>query len=218
MILAELSMTAPSQTSPTRGSISKGILRQIIPYFFAVLGLYLCSFPDSYYEVAPWSNRLYQIGQMIFPANPLYGRFWPGIGAQMLCAAILYSPSMRTALSHRYLLWLGALSFPLYLLHGPFLRSLMTYMIFLPSWWNGSPSPIPVPGTPMIAIMLPIFFAILLVVVKLWAVHVEPYFGVMTDRFERFAHSWGKGGAAGGASSSLGYQNGHALPLHRDKK
>jgi hypothetical protein len=219
MILAELSMTATAQSSPK----SKITVRQIIPYIFAVLGLYLCSFPDSYYEVAPWSNQLYQIGQMIFPANALYGRFWPGVGAQMLSAAILYSPSMRSALSHRYLLWLGSLSFPLYLVHGTLIRSLMTYMIFLPSSLtfepeireDGSESRIPVPGKLIIAVMLPIFSVILLVVVKLWAVHVEPYFGVMTDRFERFAHSWGKGGAG---SSSLGLQNGHILPSHRDKR
>jgi hypothetical protein len=217
MILAELSMTTTQFASKSN---LKWTVKQIVPYFFAVLGLYLCSFPDSYYEIAPWSNQLYHIGQVIFPPNPLYGRFWPGIGAQILCGAILYSPSMRAALSNRFLLWLGGLSFPLYLLHGPLLRSVMTYMVFLPASLtfqpeileDGTESLIPVPGTLMISVMLPIFFVILMVVVKLWAMHVEPYFGVMTDNFERFARTWGKGGIV----SSV--QNGHMLPCHRDKR
>lgn len=195
MMLAEISMDMPPEV------ISKGRkripLREIFSYFLVVLGLYLCSFPDSFYETAPWSTRLWKIGQVIFPSGALYGRFWPGIGAQLLCFGILNSPSMRKALSHRWLMWLGGMSFPLYLLHGPLLRSLMTYMVFLIPSFTFTPedanSLIPVPNTLVLCITLPVFFIIMLILVKLWALHVEPWFGVWTDAFEKFARSWGQG-------------------------
>ncbi|QKX62982.1 uncharacterized protein TRUGW13939_10150 [Talaromyces rugulosus] len=202
MMLAELSMDTPSEPIPRTKSRIRLPIRESGPYIIAALGLYLCSFPDSSYEMAAWSTRLWKIGQVIFPSNAQYGRFWPGIGAQMLTFAILHSPSMRRALSHPWLMWIGGLSFPLYLLHGPLIRSLMTYMVFLiPSITftpdrleNGSPDPnslIPIPNTFVLCLTLPVFFAILLVLSKLWAIHVDPWFGVWTDAFEQFARSWG---------------------------
>lgn len=224
MILAELSMDTSSEPIPKMKSRMRIPIREIIPYIGVALGLYLCSFPDSFYETADWSTQLWKIGQVIFPSNALHGRFWPGIGAQMLSLSILYSPSMRRALSHRWLLWIGGLSFPLYLLHGPLIRSLMTYMVFLiPSFMftpdllrNGSPDPnslIPIPNTLVLCVIMPVFFAILLVVSKLWAIHVEPWFGVWTDAFEKFAHSWGNGQAR-----SVPWKKGNGiLPLHGGK-
>lgn len=204
MILAELSMNTPSEPIPRTKSKMRIPVREIITYSAAALGLYLCSFPDSFYETAAWSTRLWKIGKVIFPHEAMPGRFWPGIGAQMLSAAILYSPSMRRALSHRWLLWIGGLSFPLYLLHGPLIRSLMTYMVFLiPSFTftpdllaNGNPDPnalIPAPNAFVLWVTVPVFLVITIVLSKLWAVHVEPWFGVWTDAFERFARSWGNG-------------------------
>jgi peptidoglycan/LPS O-acetylase OafA/YrhL len=197
MILAELSFMRQSMPK------SKSTLANLLPYLLAILGLYLMSFPDSFYEQAAWSRRLWQIGLVIFPANPLFGRFYAGIGAQILCLAILLSPSMRNVLSNRYLLWLGSMSYPLYLLHGPLLRSVMTYMLFLPASLtfkpdlleDGTPDPeslIPAPGCLTLFLLLPIFFVFLLAVVRLWAVKVEPYFGAATASFERFARTWGR--------------------------
>ncbi|KAL1969620.1 hypothetical protein VTN77DRAFT_8173 [Rasamsonia byssochlamydoides] len=214
MILAELSLIPRSKPKST--------IANVIPYLFAILGLYLCSFPDSFYEQAAWSRQLWQIGLVIFPPNPMFGRFWTGIGAQILCFSILFSPSMRNALSNRYLLWLGGISYPLYLLHGPLMRSVMAYMLFLPASLtfkpdlleDGTPDPeslIPVPSRLTLCLILPFFFAFLLVVVRLWAVKVEPYFGTATDAFERFARTWGK------ESSNSGKQNGSVLPTFASK-
>ncbi|KAL1969616.1 hypothetical protein VTN77DRAFT_8169 [Rasamsonia byssochlamydoides] len=42
MILAELSLIPRSKPKST--------IANVIPYLFAILGLYLCSFPDSFYN------------------------------------------------------------------------------------------------------------------------------------------------------------------------
>lgn len=208
--MAELSFPHPPEP--------KSLVAQVLPYPFAVLGLYLCSFPDQFYEQVPWSRQLWQIGLAIFPTNANFGRFWAGIGAQILCFAVLFSPSMRRALSNRYLLWLGGVSFPLYLLHGPLMRSVMAYMLFgyaaltfqPATLEDGTPDPeslIPIPSLLALWIVLPIFFAFLLLVVKAWSVKVEPYFGTATNLLESFARGWGKGILSGSPT-----QNGGLLP------
>ncbi|KAL1998898.1 hypothetical protein VTN02DRAFT_5402 [Thermoascus thermophilus] len=199
MILAELSVPHPPEP--------RSLLGRVLPYPLAVLGLYLCSFPDQYQQQAAWSRQLWQIGLVIFPQNASMGRFYAGLGAQILCASVLHSPSLRRALSHRALLWLGGVSFPLYLLHGPLMRSVMTYLLFgraalsfTPATLeDGSPDPdslIPVPGFATLCLLLPVFFAFLLVVVRWWSVRVEPSFGAATDRLESFAGSWGLSGGS----------------------
>lgn len=210
MIMAELSVPNPPEP--------RSFLGRVLPYPFAVLGLYLCSFPDQYYEQVAWSRQLWQIGLAIFPQNISMGRYFAGLGAQILCFSVLHSPSMRHALSNRYLLWLGGISFPLYLLHGPLMRSVMTYLLFgraaltfqPATLEDGTPDPeslIPVPSFFTLWLLLPIFFTFLLVVVKWWSVRVEPYFGTATNQLENFARSWGKGGLSGSPM-----QNGGLLP------
>lgn len=52
-----------------------------------------------------------------------YGEYWETAGAAMILAAILYCPHVRRALEVGVLRWLGAISFPLYLLHWPIIFS-----------------------------------------------------------------------------------------------
>lgn len=195
MILAELSMIS---TPKPQFVVSKAL-----PYALVVLGLYLCSFPSEYYDQTPWSAQLAAIGRVIFPAAGDMGRFWAGIGAQIVCLGVFLSPSLRSFFSQPYLLSLGSLSYPLYLLHGPLMRSLLTYMLYLPGavFWqpvllpDGLPDPeayIPDPSLLRLCLTIPVFALILLLIVRWWAAHVEPRLGAATDSLEVFARSWGK--------------------------
>ncbi|EEH39894.1 hypothetical protein PAAG_02083 [Paracoccidioides lutzii Pb01] len=198
MILAELSFhTLPHLTYKSAN---------ILPYPFAILGLYLCSYPDQYAEQARWSRQLMHLGMRIFPPGASFGRFWSGLGAQLLCLAIVCSPAMRGALSRPYLLWLGRLSYPIYLLHGTLIRTCLTWLTFGPSvlMWtsNGesyqdgmldAPPLIPEPTKGILVVALPVFFAVLLAIANAWAVKVEPVFERLAAAFERFARTWGKG-------------------------
>jgi hypothetical protein len=193
MILAELSFIPFPNQRP--------IINRILPYLFAIIGLYLCSFPSEYYHQKQWTRQLWYIGWKIFPPGAIFGRFYAGIGAQILCFSVLFSPPMRTLLSNRYLQWLGGISYPLYLLHGPLMRSVMTYMLFWPASWifepglrpDGTPDPeslMPVPNFWVLCVVLPLFLVALLLIVNLWAIKVEPHLGAAADRFENFARTW----------------------------
>ena len=57
-------------------------------------------------------------------------RFIVGFGAIFLITAILFSPSIRHFLSNRTFVFLGSISFPLYLLHGTFIRLPLAWAFF----------------------------------------------------------------------------------------
>ena len=199
MILAEMSFhKASSSTSSKLGPLLKAL-----PYTLVALGLYLCSYPDQYSEQTAWSAQLTHIGQSIFPKDCNISRYFASVGAQMVCLGVMLSSSMQQILSRPISLWLGTVSFPLYLLHGPLMRSVLVYLLYFPMSIgfkptmraDGSPEPesyIPTPNSIRLGITLAIFFAFLLYVVRLWAIHVEPKMGAATDAFERFSRSWGK--------------------------
>ncbi|KAK2782638.1 hypothetical protein FQN53_009654 [Emmonsiellopsis sp. PD_33] len=219
MILAELSFLPPPNT--------KSKTANILPYLLAILGLYLCSYPDQFAEQARWSRQLMYIGTLIFPQRAPLGRYWPGLGAQLLCLAIVRSPSMRHALSKPYLTWLGWVSYPVYLLHGTIIRTFMTWLTFGPmalisasQHESGNdqlpaepPSLIPEPSKLTIIFTLPVFFFILLAVATAWAAKVDPLFEKVAATIERFARTWGKKGVnSGGYGSPPRKPNGSILP------
>lgn len=171
----------------------------ILPWVAAILGLYLMSYPDRDHEFRPWSWQLTQIGQMIFPHDSHVIGFWPAIGAQVFCFAIFFSPTMKQALSAKPLLYMGTISFPLYLIHGPMMRSILAWMAYGPMWlsWKpgpsdsgadpGSPYDVPNVNPALFVFILPIFWSILWTVVHYWTVKVEPYFGKATKALEKWA-------------------------------
>jgi len=208
MMLAELTMC---QMPPMEHPVVK-----CVPFLSAFLGLFLMSFPTEYYDWASWSRFLHHLGSSLFPSWAELDRAWPGIGAQILCYSICVSPPLRQALSHRYLLWLGSVSYSLYLLHGPLMRSVLTWLVYGPmtmDWvpmvdedvvWT-STEYVPTPRPLALLLILPAFWAFLLFMVHLWSVKVEPKFALATKWMEDLAL---------GNSSGVGLSKA-LLPVHR---
>lgn len=197
-MLAELSFHSGQRSA----SLKPRALFRIIPYGLVVLGFYLCSFPDQYAEQTAWSSQLAHIGDAIFPKGSNMSRYFASIGAQMVCLGVMFSPTLRQILSNRVLLWLGSISFPLYLLHGPLMRSVLVSLLYLPMSFgfepalqaDGTPDPasyIPTPNIFRLGVILVLFFSFLLYIVRLWTIHVEPKMGAATYSLERFSRSWG---------------------------
>ncbi len=160
----------------------------------AIGALVLMSFPSEFHTWAPWCNFLLRWFNKVSPQNAELSRFWPTIGAQLLCLTIVLSPHMRRALSHKYLLWLGKISFPLYLLHGSFMRSLLSWLLFSGSKLTemeerqGDQTYIvmryPLPGYTTFFFAMPVFFGALFFTAHVWATKLEPQFGVITKKAE----------------------------------
>jgi peptidoglycan/LPS O-acetylase OafA/YrhL len=216
MIMAEMSFYNLSALRPR-------ILFKILPYGLVTLGLYICSYPDEYANQTAWSSQLESLAETIFPKDANVSRYYASLGAQMVCSGVILSPFLRRILSHPVLLWLGSISFPLYLIHGPLMRSVLVYLVYLPMSIGFKPnlrpdgtfdpeSYIPTPNPFRLGVILVIFFAFLLYVVQQWTIYVEPKMAALTDAFERFSRSWGKNGMWAIRN------NGALLPLNSAKE
>lgn len=199
MILAELSALLPS-CRPSR-------LFSTVSYLLATIGLYLCSYPRRNAHYTLWSRTLMQLGSGIFPTFANDYRYWQGLGAQILCAAILLSPSMQRALSSKYLTSLGRLSFPIYMLHGTLMRTVLAWGLSAHGTWSSTlqtvssirpafdPS-ICLLGSLMIVVLISSFLGFLLVIANIWSNKIEPYFDKLTTVLYGFAQSWGRRNAS----------------------
>ena len=173
------------------------LLSSYSPYFappLVLAALVLMSFPSQFHNHAPWSNILFQWHNKIAPEGAEVQRFLPSLGAQLLIFTAVLSPHLRRILSHRYFLWLGKISFPLYLLHGTMMRTVLAWLMFARSQLvetqevRGEQTYIlmkyPIPGYTMFFISLPVFFVVLFSLTHVWTQKVEPYFGIITKTAE----------------------------------
>jgi len=64
-------------------------------------------------------------------------RFYGMAGASLVVLAVVMSAPLRQLFSLPPLVWLGSLSFSLYLLHGPLLRSVLAWIVYgMPTLWD----------------------------------------------------------------------------------
>lgn len=110
--------------------------RPIVSHFFSVLciivGLFLDSVPEAHAEWVPWSRQLQEVLAVILPGpQPDFARFGTGLGLEFLTLGILLSPGvLQRGLASKFLLFFGRMSFAVYLLHGPLLRTTLVWMLF----------------------------------------------------------------------------------------
>lgn len=187
-LLCELSM----EPVISKFSTSRSTIRRALPFSIAIVGWYLISYSGDHTEWARWSNSLLQIGLNIFPEGSKIIGYWDLTGVLLLISAIILSSTLQRVLSHPAFLWLGAISFPVYLLHGPILRSFLNWILFAftqPEWYEEkvedeagvtiSPR-LPIPSLWKFIFAIPIFFAVVLFSAKLWILHVEPWCAQVT--------------------------------------
>lgn len=181
--LAELSLHPAVVNIASRRSPAS----QALPILAVLLGFFFCSYPSKHAEWRPWSFRVLRLGEAIFPRGAELPRFWPTVGAQIVTVGVVFSSWMQALLSYPTLLWLGSISFPVYLLHGPLLRSVLVWMLFAfttPTLYEVRTEDGTVvrtfeelPNPPMwrFAVALPAFFAVLLYAAHWWTEKIEPW-------------------------------------------
>jgi peptidoglycan/LPS O-acetylase OafA/YrhL len=184
VLLAESSMTALATTL-----ISGRRIFRLLPYLILILGWYCISFPNRNQKRMPWSGHMLDFGLAVFPPGADVHAFYSHIGASLIITAITFSGSMQRFFNLRVFQWLGARSFPIYLVHGPILRSVLNWILF-----HGSPTVnweekdeegnvlavhelFPIPPLSRFMWAVPIFLVIVFVLADLWLKFVEPKCG-----------------------------------------
>lgn len=159
-----------------------------------LLGMFFCSYPEEKPEWAAWSRNMTRFGHLFFPKGVEYARYYPGVGSNILTLGVMYNDTAKKLLSNRFFLFLGKNSFPIYLLHAPLIRTVLTWALFgfcsrpdngkdqngnqLPPGW------LPVASTWVVLVVVPLFYIFLYRVANLWSNHVDPFCGKVTQWFE----------------------------------
>ncbi|KAH0548048.1 hypothetical protein GP486_008211 [Trichoglossum hirsutum] len=222
ILLAEL-----SQHPITHRLSSHSSYGSIPPILLFLSGLYCCSFPEHHPDWSPWFFPLYEFGAKHFPAGAEISRNWNLVGAHLVIVGVVFSQHLMRALSHPIFLFLGGISFPLYLLQGPTIRSVLSWVLF------GFASPVtleealeggdvliksvrPIPSTWIVCVVLVFYFGFLFWVSNLWSTYVDPYFAWVTQQMEVYVFFRNREGTsvAGHHKREDGVMglNGHVLP------
>jgi peptidoglycan/LPS O-acetylase OafA/YrhL len=163
--------------------------RFLVPVLF-MTGWFFLSFPSREPQWSPWFNFLTIDLIGIFPTGvAVFNLFRQSIyiGISMILMAILLSSTFQKILCFRPLLWLGELSLPIYLVHGPLLRSVFCWMVYsfttYPEYIEEinedgnivqSIVLLAQPSPTRLAIALPCYLLITLYTASLWNRIVEP--------------------------------------------
>jgi hypothetical protein len=175
------------------------IVHKAITITLLIIGLFLLSFPNSHPEWAPWFNPIVEFGKVWYPEGSNQFSITLYAGVFFILGSIMLSTSFQWFLVRPVFLWLGKISFPLYLLHGPLLRSFLCWILYAGEYPkfaeqatpSGSIARVPVnldlPSGTRLAVCLPIFFAVVLFLSHMWTEKVEPIFASVTKFIEDYA-------------------------------
>ncbi|MCJ1308806.1 hypothetical protein MMC25_002461 [Agyrium rufum] len=195
LFLAEVSLDPMIQDF----AASRRYIISVLSTLCIIAGLYCNSYPEEKAEWAQWSRHMIKFGGYIFPKNSEFARFYPGVGSDLLCLGIMFNATAKKILSHSYLCWLGKMSFAIYLLHAPLIRTLLTVMLYGVKSRPNSPGKnaeghdIPRPWIPhvnnaAVFILVPLFYVLLYRIAAYWQVYVDPWCGRATNWLEEMMY------------------------------
>lgn len=197
IVLAEFSLSdVPAKLAQSRWCI-------FLAGWLWKVSLVLMSVPYDFADGSAWSKGLTYFARQYFPhaASNEIPRAWGSIGAVMLVVGIILSPHARRLLSTGPLMWLGKISFPVFLLHPLFMQTIMPIFAFSQDQKyeiTAVPGPLDTNGMPPaeqtyrfkqrgnIALFAAISITIMCTcgAAHIWTTKVEPFFGKVTAMCE----------------------------------
>jgi len=144
-LLADLSLVLEANNSMSTKRIcrqGRRFLRVVWPIGLFIVALFCASYPDHGEERMAWSHFLTRIAVAVFPNSITPGsaffltvsgysfRVYALTAAILLVFSLLFSPPLRHLFSHPVLVFLGSISFPVYLLHATMIRAVLVRIIY----------------------------------------------------------------------------------------
>lgn len=151
------------------------------PTLLLAAGLVTAGYPEDHTDWTAWSFFLQNLGETLFRDVPELSRKWGSVGGSFIILGVMYLPAVQYALSHRFLVWMGKVSFSVFLIHSFLIRSVLCWMLFWNSEapeWEEEDGTVMVGGLPHVrgfrcAIIIAIFFTIVYYMAHLWTLYVE---------------------------------------------
>ncbi|KAH8892348.1 hypothetical protein GQ53DRAFT_746212 [Thozetella sp. PMI_491] len=172
--------------------VGHGRLCRMLSTVLIFFGLVLMSYPEDKAEWMAWSRAIHDLLVPILPTNADIPRFASGLGLQLVTLGLQFTPWTRELLSNRYFIWLGKQSFAVYLLHGLFIRTVLTWMLYGLTYppdvqndqgeWVHGPTPL-FPGMARFYVSFVIWIPLLYGAANLWTTYVDPWCARVTELF-----------------------------------
>jgi len=188
MFLADMSNHPPIQSF----FMTRRWIGHLLSPILIVIGLFIASYPADKAETVGWSAQLHKI-HGIFPPGSFLPKRYTALGVDTCIVAIFISPALRELLSTRVFLWLGKVSFAVYLTHGTLLRTVLTWMLYgtistatePPKNEKGEPIWLQRRPWPVMAISIPVWLCLVYTIAYLWTVHVDGWCARLTAKLEQ---------------------------------
>lgn len=180
---------------PTTQFISdRARLCKVLSFTLVLTGLTFASFPEGHAEWMTWSRVLLDMMRPVLPENPDFPRFGSGIGLELIALGVLLSPWLQRALSSRYLLFLGRMSFAVYLLHGPLMKTVLVWMLYgvqvMPDHEDEQGAMVitrlKYPGNLTLIAWQLVWLPMVYGIAHLWMAHVDPWCDRMTNKLVEY--------------------------------
>jgi peptidoglycan/LPS O-acetylase OafA/YrhL len=170
------------------------VLPAPIPALMIIAGMFLAGYPQDNPENARWSHTMLNMMQSITVEKSDVRRYWDHIGASTVLLGIFFSGTARKVLCSPAFNFLGRVSFPVYLMHNTMIKSVLTWMVYLPSAMNppknekGELLDLQRGTTTHVFIAIAVFYYILYRCAALWVKHVDPICADLVNAATKWAY------------------------------
>jgi peptidoglycan/LPS O-acetylase OafA/YrhL len=170
------------------------VLPAPIPAIMIVFGMFMAGFPQDSFQNARWSETMATIMHSLTAEKTDIRRYWDHLGAATILLGVFFSKNARKVLTSPVFNFLGRVSFPVYLLHNTLIKTVLTWMIYLPSAMNppknekGEMQDLQRGSIPHILIAIAVFYYILYRCASLWVKYVDPICANLTNAATKWAY------------------------------
>ncbi|KAF1834283.1 hypothetical protein BDW02DRAFT_569180 [Decorospora gaudefroyi] len=170
------------------------VLPAPIPALMILCGMFMAGYPQDSEKNARWSHVMSNIMHGLTNEKTDIRRYWDHLGAATVLLGIFFSRNARRVLTSPVFNFLGRVSFPVYLLHNTFMKTVLTWMIYLPSAMNppknekGEQQDLQRGSTTHMLIAIAIFYYILYRTAALWVKHVDPICANIVNAATKWAY------------------------------
>lgn len=187
----------------SKPATSKNATLWSIPIIF--VGGTLCCIPDAAWDQATWCMVVDKIFEAVKPQSGDTRRFVVSVGGCAVIFGCFYNKYAQKILSWKVFVFFGKISLPMYLLHSALLRSVLTWIVYLPSvldseeeghrykqWVGGEDGAEETfykrGGWQQFLYGVPIFYAILIFLAHAWTKWVDPTCAEIVDWLAKKAY------------------------------
>jgi peptidoglycan/LPS O-acetylase OafA/YrhL len=165
-----------------------------VPALMIIVGMFMACYPQDAQQNARWSHVMQRMMRSITPKDADVRRYWDHVGAGTVLLGIFFSRNARRVLTSPVFNFLGRVSFPVYLMHNTFIKSVLTWMVYLPSAMNpprnekGEQMDLQRGSTTHVFIAVAVFYYLLYRTAAYWVQHIDPMCAKIVSKFTRWAY------------------------------